>query len=485
MAALTSFFQKWFLPFCTLFLLSLNSATATAGVTNELLTRELGYEAGLDKGARAQVGATQGGIGELFGYDFEAGFAAGAAGSLAGTALRDIGLAAGWSTETIEIIAQQGSSSLSQATAGLLGADPNFGRQIGENVWEYNHTKAITERAIEETNTKLKDVLEQVAELGKNSNLSEENAQEVVTAVQSAYTDYLRAVANADELNASWSENLTWLGTVFNSGSASEATLDIAAFATNLGNGLVPDQNYIDATQISVQRLSEALDSEIQILENTLVGLKATEYTATAAGTVLSLGQAGVAIASLKELAKQSGKKAVAYAITKELSQELAVAAASEAFAGTLQVLGAQAGLDDDTLQYLQAGAHAYSAYSLVKASNLTKQLDNLVEIPITNPNVPNSGASSALNKVKLEKQLASQEQLGQLSTGGGTVISQPAKQANRIADQTGRDPANIQKVSSDARTAADGQHIETHSFRDASDNTLIEPKTVIDPNGG
>lgn len=86
---------------------------------------------------------------------------------------------------------------------------------------------------------------------------------------------------------------------------------------------------------------------------------------------------------------------------------------------------------------------------------------------------------------MKLEKQLASQEQLGQLSNGGGTVISQPAKQANRIGRQTGRDPANIQKVSSDARTAADGQHIETHSFRDASDNKLIEPKTVIDPNGG
>ncbi|MBV1882728.1 MAG: hypothetical protein KUG82_13905 [Pseudomonadales bacterium] len=90
------------------------------------------------------------------------------------------------------------------------------------------------------------------------------------------------------------------------------------------------------------------------------------------------------------------------------------------------------------------------------------------------------SGAVNNANKVKLEKQLASQEQLSQLSSGGGTVISQPAKQANRIASQTGGNPANIQKVSSDARVAGDGQQIQTHSFRDASTNVLIEPKTII-----
>ncbi len=88
--------------------------------------------------------------------------------------------------------------------------------------------------------------------------------------------------------------------------------------------------------------------------------------------------------------------------------------------------------------------------------------------------------ASSSVNGLKLQKQLASQEQLGQLSKGGGTVISQPAKQANRIAAQTGRNPANIQKVSSDVRVAKDGQQIQTHSFRDASTNKLIEPKTII-----
>lgn len=90
-------------------------------------------------------------------------------------------------------------------------------------------------------------------------------------------------------------------------------------------------------------------------------------------------------------------------------------------------------------------------------------------------------GAESAVSAVNLEKQLASQSQIGQLAEGGGTVISQPANQAERIAAQTGADAGNIQKVSSDAYTARDGQQVQTHSFRDASTNQLIEPKTIID----
>ena len=86
-----------------------------------------------------------------------------------------------------------------------------------------------------------------------------------------------------------------------------------------------------------------------------------------------------------------------------------------------------------------------------------------------------------AANGVKLQKQLASESQVSSLSEGGGKVISQPAKQADRIAAKTGSNPNNIQKVSSDSFTAKDGQKIQTHSFRDASTNELIEPKTIID----
>lgn len=90
--------------------------------------------------------------------------------------------------------------------------------------------------------------------------------------------------------------------------------------------------------------------------------------------------------------------------------------------------------------------------------------------------------ASSAKSAVKLQKQLASESQLSQLAEGGGTVLSQPAKQAERIAAQNGLEASNIQKVSSDAFKAKDGTHIETHAFRDASTNELIEPKTIIEP---
>ncbi|QSX28772.1 hypothetical protein JYB88_10845 [Shewanella cyperi] len=88
-------------------------------------------------------------------------------------------------------------------------------------------------------------------------------------------------------------------------------------------------------------------------------------------------------------------------------------------------------------------------------------------------------GAESAISGVKLEKQLASEAQLTELAEGGGTIISQPAKQANRIAAQYGVDASQVQKVSSSSHTAKDGSSIETHAFRDASTNKVIEPKTM------
>jgi RHS repeat-associated protein len=131
----------------------------------------------------------------------------------------------------------------------------------------------------------------------------------------------------------------------------------------------------------------------------------------------------------------------------------------------------ADAALVDVSLAGMNAimGSNAEALVSLVTPPGTARTVMNVAE-----------GANSSVNGVKLQKQLASQEQLGQLSKGGGTVISQPAKQADRVAAQTSRNPANIQKVSSDARAMKDGQQIQTHSFRDASTNELIEPKTII-----
>lgn len=110
-------------------------------------------------------------------------------------------------------------------------------------------------------------------------------------------------------------------------------------------------------------------------------------------------------------------------------------------------------------------GKLAHSAYKAYKGAKVAR------------------GAESAVQGVKLEKQLASESQLTELAEGGGTVISQPAKQANRIAEQHGVDAANVQKVSSSAHTAKDGSQVQTHAFRDASTNKVIEPKSIIDEN--
>jgi len=157
--------------------------------------------------------------------------------------------------------------------------------------------------------------------------------------------------------------------------------------------------------------------------------------------------------------------------------------------------------LIDPTGQYIEAGFEAASITLGIKSfvnnvrsgnvgSAVTDAVGVVVDVvAVAIPGVPgivgagiavSRHADSAIDAVKLEKQLASEAQLGQLAEGGGTVIAQPAKQADRIAAQIGADPANIQKVSSDVHIAKDGQPIQTHSFRDASTNELIEPKTII-----
>jgi uncharacterized protein RhaS with RHS repeats len=114
-------------------------------------------------------------------------------------------------------------------------------------------------------------------------------------------------------------------------------------------------------------------------------------------------------------------------------------------------------------------------------APALTEATAVVGEIAMGDAAGPGLVAGSAVAANMLGKELASASQMSQLAEGGGKVLSQPAKQAERIAAQTGADPSNIQKVSSDAFVAKDGQQIQTHAFRDASTNEIIEPKTIID----
>ena len=111
---------------------------------------------------------------------------------------------------------------------------------------------------------------------------------------------------------------------------------------------------------------------------------------------------------------------------------------------------------------------HGGSFFTFISFSNVTKGLNN--------------GANSASNGLKLKKQLASQEQLGELSKGGGDVIGQSAKQATRIASETGQNAQDIQKVTSSVRKFSDGSQVETHAFRNAKTNELIQPKIIVNP---
>lgn len=105
---------------------------------------------------------------------------------------------------------------------------------------------------------------------------------------------------------------------------------------------------------------------------------------------------------------------------------------------------------------------------------------DVLIGTDLNNPKAKAANAASSVQGTKLQKQLASESQVSQIADGQGTVISQPAKQADRIAAQTGGNPADIQKVTSDSFTAKDGQQFETRAFRNATTGEVIEPKTKI-----
>ncbi len=99
---------------------------------------------------------------------------------------------------------------------------------------------------------------------------------------------------------------------------------------------------------------------------------------------------------------------------------------------------------------------------------------------------LPGKGAAAG-NSVQLSKGLASQQQLGELASGLGTVTHgvaahKPLRAAENLASQHGGQAADYQKVSSSSYDAADGSHVETHAFRNSTTGQIIEPKTVINP---
>ncbi len=99
---------------------------------------------------------------------------------------------------------------------------------------------------------------------------------------------------------------------------------------------------------------------------------------------------------------------------------------------------------------------------------------------------IPSKGAAAG-EAVQLAKKLASESQVAELASGGGTVThgadtEKALTQADRLAGQYGGKAEDYQKVSSSSYTASDGSHVETHAYRDQQSGQVIEPKTIVNP---
>lgn len=92
--------------------------------------------------------------------------------------------------------------------------------------------------------------------------------------------------------------------------------------------------------------------------------------------------------------------------------------------------------------------------------------------------------AANAVYGVKLNKSLASQQQISQLSgnalsvAGNGSNV--PLRDAPRLAAQYGGDASNWSKVTSSSYTASDGTQYEIHAYKNAVTGQVVEPKTVV-----
>jgi len=86
--------------------------------------------------------------------------------------------------------------------------------------------------------------------------------------------------------------------------------------------------------------------------------------------------------------------------------------------------------------------------------------------------------ASSYANKVLLQKQLASQQQMGETGfslSGAGTKT--PLRDASRLANQYGGNPSDWAKMGSSSYTAWDGIQFETHWYKNLSTGFSTEFK--------
>ncbi|MES2663789.1 MAG: hypothetical protein V4629_10865, partial [Pseudomonadota bacterium] len=94
------------------------------------------------------------------------------------------------------------------------------------------------------------------------------------------------------------------------------------------------------------------------------------------------------------------------------------------------------------------------------------------------------SSAQSSINSLKLNKQLASQQQLseGGISiAGAGSNTGTKLKDANRLANQYGGNASDWSKKSSSQYLGKDGKRFETHWYENSIIDKRVEAKTIID----
>jgi hypothetical protein len=93
-----------------------------------------------------------------------------------------------------------------------------------------------------------------------------------------------------------------------------------------------------------------------------------------------------------------------------------------------------------------------------------------------------NSATKNPANAVKLSKQLASEQQLGEAGipvAGAGTKTV--LRDANRLVNEYGGNASDWAKRSSTQYTATDGRKFETHWYENSVTGQRVEPKTIVE----
>jgi hypothetical protein len=96
-------------------------------------------------------------------------------------------------------------------------------------------------------------------------------------------------------------------------------------------------------------------------------------------------------------------------------------------------------------------------------------------------PETTPGGAHTPSNAIRLNKAMASQDQLGQVGkriAGAGTDV--PFRDAGRFAQQYGGNPSDWVKMRSSSHVAPDGTRFETHWVENILTGQRVEFKTKI-----